>query len=255
MATDTPTQKLRICHLYPDILNLYGDRGNTITLVQRCLWRGIDAELTTLCLGEDADFAEFDLFFLGGGQDFDQFTLLDDLGIGKPGSKASRLVEAVADDAVMLAICGGYQLLGDYYIGRDGKRSDFIGAVPFYTDSAPERMIGNMVFACDDFDTTVVGFENHSGKTHLPPDNPEVRPLGKVEVGYGNNGEDGYEGLRYHNTFCTYSHGPILPKNPAFADGLLQLALSRRYPGATLAPLDDRLEDLAHDTVLKRLRG
>ncbi len=247
-------RSLKICHLYPDILNLYGDRGNTITLRRRCEWRGIEAEMIDLPLGADTDFSAVDIFFMGGGQDFDQFTLLADLGIGQAGSKAARLTQAIEAGAVVLSICGGYQLLGTHYVGRDGKDWEFIGAMPCFTDSASFRMIGNLVYECEDFGTRVVGFENHSGCTHLPAGDERIRPLGRTLVGYGNNTSRESEGARYLNAFGTYSHGPLLPKNPAFADGLLRLALERKYgDGTELQPLDDRLETLAHNTMLARL--
>lgn len=244
--------QLTIGHLYPDLLNLYGDRGNTITLQKRCAWRGITAKVVSLGAGEDADFDGIDLFFMGGGQDFDQYTLMEDLGIGRAGSKASRLTAAIEADVPVLAICGGYQILGEYYVGHDGQRADFIGAIPVYTEAGEDRMIGNMVYEATALEgsPTVVGFENHAGRTRL---REGAVPLGKVVKGFGNNGEDGTEGIRYRNVLATYSHGPLLPKNPAVADELIRLALQRRYPGAELPALDDALEWRAHDAMLKRL--
>ena len=151
-----------------------------------------------------------------------------------------------------LTICGGYQMLGSYYRTWDGKQCDFIGAIDYYTVGSKERMIGNFLFEClpESGGSTVVGFENHSGKTYL---GSGVSPLGKVLVGGGNNGEDGFEGVRYHNVFGTYSHGPVLPKNPAFCDHLLTTALQQRYPELELAPLDDAAELAAHNTMRGRL--
>ena len=242
------TMRIRIGHLYPDLLNLYGDRGNIIALERRCAWRGIECEVVDLGVGKDADFADLDLFFMGGGQDFDQYALEADLGIGRAGSKADRLARAIEDGAPALAICGGYQILGEYYVGADGQRADFIGVLPMYTEAGSERLIGNMSFTATALPGAplVVGFENHAGRTRL---RAGATPLGKVEHGFGNNGEDGTEGLRYRNVIATYSHGPLLPKNPAVADELLRLALQRRYPGAELAPLDDALETAAHDAM------
>lgn len=243
---------LRIGHLYPDLLNLYGDRGNTIALVKRCAWRGIDAEIIDLSVGKDADFEEIDLFFIGGGQDFDQHALLADLGVGKPGSKAARLQDAIEADVPVLAICGGYQLLGEYYQDNQGQTIEFLGAIPMYTEAGDTRLIGNVVFRADALEGApmVVGFENHGGRTRL---REGAQPLGTVIKGFGNNGEDGTEGLRYRNVIATYSHGPLLPKNPVVADALLGLALQRRYSGAKLEPLCDSLENTAHDTMIRRL--
>lgn len=246
------TMNITIGHLYPDLLNLYGDRGNTIALARRCQWRGIDAKVVDLGAGQDADFEDIDLFFIGGGQDFDQHTLLADLGVGKPGSKADRLQRAIESDVPVLAICGGYQILGEYYVDAEGQRADFIGALPMFTEAGDKRLIGNMVFKASalEGEPVVVGFENHAGRTRL---REGARALGTVVTGFGNNGEDETEGIRYRNVIATYSHGPLLPKNPDVADILIELALQRRYPGARLAPLNDRLELLAHDTMEKKL--
>ena len=156
---------LRICHLYPDLLNLYGDRGNILCMRRRLEWRGIDAEVTEVTVGEQADFTQFDLFFIGGGQDFEQEVLLSDLKAGK----GSEIKAAIADGKTFLTICGGYQMLGSYYRTWDGKQCDFIGAIDYYTVGSKERMIGNFLFEClpESGGSTVVGFENHSGKTYL----------------------------------------------------------------------------------------
>lgn len=246
------TKRITIGHLYPDLLNLYGDRGNTITLSKRCEWRGIDARVIDLGAGQDADFDEIDLFFIGGGQDFDQHTLLADLGVGKAGSKADRLQKAIENDVPVLAICGGYQILGEYYIDQEGQEATFIGALPMFTESGDNRLIGNMVFKADAVagEPVVVGFENHAGRTRL---REGAQALGNVIVGHGNNGEDKTEGMRYRNVIATYSHGPLLPKNPQLADILIELALQRRYLDAQLAPLNDKLEHLAHDAMEKKL--
>jgi CobQ-like glutamine amidotransferase family enzyme len=246
------TISLTIGYLYPDLLNLYGDRGNIIALERRCKWRGIQAKVVSLGAGQDADFESIDLFFIGGGQDFDQYTLLDDLGIGTAGSKASRLKAAIEADVPVLAICGGYQILGEYYLGHEGQRADFIGAIPMFTEAGNDRLIGNLVFNAEGIEGSpvVVGFENHAGRTFL---REGARPLGRVVEGFGNNGQDGTEGLRYRNVIATYSHGPLLPKNPKVADSLIGLALQRRHPEMELSPLDDLLELNAHDTMVQRL--
>lgn len=239
---------LRICHLYPDLLNLYGDRGNILCMRRRLEWRGIAAEITEVPVGATADFTQFDLFFIGGGQDFEQEVLLSDLKAGKD----AEIKAAIQDGKTFLAICGGYQMLGNYYRTWDGHQCDFIGAVDFHTVGSKERMIGNFMFEClpESGGSTVVGFENHSGKTFL---GSGVSPLGKVLVGGGNNGEDGFEGVRYHNVFGTYSHGPVLPKNPRLCDFILQTALRDRYPTMTLQPLDDTAENAAHEAMKNRL--
>lgn len=235
---------LRICHLWPDVLNLYGDRGNVRCLERRLAWRGLDCAVTELPLGQTADLTAFDLFFIGGGQDFEQRLLLADLKNGKGDS-----LRAAAEDGVpFLCVCGGYQLMGHYYETHDGVRCDFLGAVDLYTVGETERMIGN--FAFDTEFGPVVGFENHSGRTYL---GAGVAPLGRVLAGCGNNGKDGTEGCRYKNVFGTYSHGPVLPKNPAFCDGILKTALERRYGACVLEPLPDLAEREARDAMLKKL--
>jgi CobQ-like glutamine amidotransferase family enzyme len=241
--------ELQICHLYPDLLNLYGDQGNILCLRRRLEGRGIRAEVTGVSVGEKADFTKFDLFFIGGGQDFEQEVLLSDLGTGK----AADIRAAVADGKTFLTICGGYQMMGSHYLTHDGVQCDFIGAMDLYTVGKKERMIGNMLFTCapENGGSTVVGFENHSGRTYL---GAKCAPLGSVESGFGNNGEDSTEGARYLNAFGSYSHGPILPKNPEFADFILRTALQRRYGDLALDALDDRFERAAHDCMLRRLR-
>ena len=240
--------KLKICHLYPDVLNLYGDGGNIRCLTQRLSWRGIETELKKLPIGSKDRLSDADLIFIGGGQDFEQQVLLEDLHRGRD----RELCAAIEDGVTVLAICGGYQLLGSYYETHDGQRCDFIGALDLYTVGAKKRMIGNYMFRCGEAlgGMTVVGFENHSGRTHL---GSSLVPLGQVLSGFGNNGEDGTEGAHHKNVFGTYSHGPMLPKNPAFADLLLRTALERRYGQTELAPLDDALEQMAHDEMCRRL--
>lgn len=240
--------ELKICHMYPDVLNLYGDRGNVMCMKSRLERRGIDCTVTRLPIGSTASLAGFDIVFIGGGQDFEQQVLLEDLHRGK----AQEIRAAIADGMTVLSICGGYQMLGSYYETHEGKRCDFIGALDLHTVGSKTRMIGNYKFRCaeESGGSVVVGFENHSGKTWL---GSGVAPLGKVIAGYGNNGEDGTEGAHYKNVFGTYSHGPLLPKNPEFCDMLLATALERRYGRAELAPLDDTLELLAHDEMCARI--
>ena len=240
--------ELKICHMYPDVLNLYGDRGNVMCMTQRLNWRGIETTVRKLPIGDSASLAGFDLVFIGGGQDFEQQVLLEDLHRGK-----DREIRAAIEDGVcFLTICGGYQMLGSYYETYDGQRCDFIGALDLYTVGAKERMIGNYKFRCgpESGGSLGVGFENHSGKTWL---GSSVQPLGTVLAGYGNNGEDGTEGARYRNVFGTYSHGPLLPKNPALCDHILLTALTRKYGRAELAPLNDEAENAAHDEMAEKI--
>ena len=241
--------ELKICHMYPDVLNLYGDTGNIICMKKRLQWRGIDAVVETKPIGSKLDLTGFDLVFIGGGQDFEQEVLLDDLHRGK----TDEIRSAVEDGIVLLAVCGGYQMLGSYYETYDGKRCDFTGLLDLYTVGGEKRMIGNYKFRCTEAagGSIIVGFENHSGRTML---GSGVEPLGKVLAGYGNNGEDGTEGAHYKNIFGTYSHGPVLPKNPEFCDHLLLTALQRKYGTAELAPLDDGFELAAHDEMCAKVK-
>ena len=239
--------ELKICHLYPDILNLYGDRGNILCMEKRLRWRGIDVATEGVSIGDTLDASKYDLIFVGGGQDFEQEVLLEDLN----GGKTAALKSAIEDGTAVLAICGGYQMLGHYYETWDGQKCAFTGAVDLYTVGSKQRMIGNYMFTCDELDLAVVGFENHSGKTYL---GSGVKPMGKVLTGYGNNGEDGLEGARYKNVFATYSHGCLLPKNPKLCDHILATALARKYGACELQPLDDALEAAAHAYMCARLR-
>ena len=238
--------ELKICHLYPDVLNLYGDNGNIICMCNRLRWRGIQTQVTALPIGESCSLKDFDLFFLGGGQDFEQEVLLEDLHRGKD----KNILSAIEDGKTFLAICGGYQMLGNYYQNAVGHRCDFLGAIDLYTESSATRMIGNYAYRCLDGGYDVVGFENHSGRTWL---GNGVQPLGSVLKGYGNNGQDGTEGVHYKNVYGTYSHGPVLPKNPQLCDDILKAALERKYGSCTLAALDDEAELRAHAAARKIL--
>ncbi len=236
--------ELHVCHLYPDVLNLYGDRGNVLCIKKRLEWRGIGCTVTELPIGERRQLGGFDLFFVGGGQDFEQGLLLEDLR----GGKGADIRAAAEDGAVFLCVCGGYQLMGHYYDTAAGTRCAGLDVLDLTTEGAEERMIGNFAFETEF--GPVVGFENHSGKTWL---GSGLEPLGKVLSGYGNNGEDGSEGAHYKNVFGTYSHGPLLPKNPELCDLILKTALERKYGSAELLPLDDSFELLAHDEMCAKL--
>jgi len=234
---------LRVCHLYPEHLNIYADRGNIAVLRSRCEWRGID--FAAVGCGPGDPLPEADLYYVGGGQDRDQLLIEDDL-VGRAGG----LRAAIADGAWMLAVCGGYQMLGHYYRGHQGDEIRGTGLVDLVTEAGPTRMIGNISIDCElrpGEPMTVVGFENHAGRTRL---GEGVRPLGRVLHGHGNNGRDGGEGVHTGRTIGTYIHGPLLPKNPALADHLIGAALERRHGTVALEPLDDRLEGMAHDVAI-----
>ena len=240
--------ELKICHLYPEVMNLYGDRGNILCMQKRLSWRGIESSVTNLKIGDRANFADFDLFFIGGGQDFEQEVLLSDLSSGKD----KEILAAIEDGKPFLCICGGYQMMGHYYETGEGVRCEFLGAIDLYTKAGPTRMINNFAYELEDASggSVVVGYENHSGRTYL---GEGVSPLGRIIKGGGNNGEDGTEGVRYRNVYGTYSHGPVLSKNPAFCDEILKTALFRKYGKADLAPLPDEEETAAHESVLARI--
>ena len=233
--------KLKIAHLYPDLLNLYGDSGNILCLEKRMKWRGIDCRIYRLDSAKLLRDNDYDIVFIGGGQDFEQSLILKDLGSG-----ADVLIRnEIENGTVLLAICGGFQLLGRYYETYKGERMNFTGILDFYTVGGEKRLIGNYAFKTAD-KMKIIGFENHSGRTYL---SNNLKPLGKVIKGCGNNGKDKTEGVRYKNTFGTYCHGPLLPKNPGFADMLIGKALVKKYGKAELAPLDNSIELLAREQV------
>ncbi len=256
---------LTIAHLYADLMNVYADRGNVICLRQRCAWRGIDLVVQPFGIGDDLPDAGLDLVFMGGGQDGEQRLLTEDLRA----RKGPVLREAADAGLPMLVVCGAYQLFGHSYRPAVGESLPGLGILDARTvHPGPEvpRCIGNVVVAWDDSPpvagapagaapdsaalSTIVGFENHGGRTFL---GPTARPLGTVLAGHGNNARDGTEGAVSNNVFGTYLHGSLLPKNPHFADHLLGLALARRYGAEAarraLIPLDDRAERHAHRTV------
>ena len=243
------TTRLRLVHLYGDLMNLYGDRGNIIALQRRAAWRGIDLEVVDVSIDDRVDPAESDLLFFGGGQDREQATVSRDLEAGN----GQAIRDAVEDGAALLAVCGGYQLLGRFFRSADGAEIAGVGLFDAHTIAGPQRMVGNLLVR-DALENghTLVGFENHSGRTYL---GSGVEPLGRVLVGHGNNGQDRLEGARYRAAIGTYLHGPALPKNPWLTDWLLLAALRRRLgPDAALVPLDDSAERTAHDRVAERVR-
>lgn len=241
-------KSLHICHLYYDILNLYGDNGNIRTLEKRLAWRGIDSEVSKVSFGEIDAEKEYDIIFVGGGQDFEQELLVKDLFQ----YKADWLKAQIEKGTVILAICGGYQMLGKYYEAADGTKVEFLGGIDIYTTASDKRMIGNFAYEYtkENGETfPIVGFENHNGQTWL---GDGVKPMGKIIKGFGNNGEDGTEGARYKNVFATYSHGPLLPKNARIADELLGIAYERKY-GEQLPELESEMEDAALNEVKKQI--
>lgn len=235
---------ISIAHLYPKLLNLYGDMGNVITLIKRCQWRGIQVEFEQIDIGDK--IKDHDLYFIGGGQDKQQEEVAQELFSNK-----EFLISQRDNGAVFLGICGGYQLFGHYYQPHDKDRLPGISLLDAYTVAGSKRFIGNVTVKSDFLiPDTLVGFENHSGLTYLQGD---TKPLGIVATGNGNNGKDGFEGARYKNVFGTYLHGSLLPKNPHFADFLIELALEKRYgEKIKLSPLDDKLEWDAHNSVINK---
>ena len=230
---------LRVCALYPDLMNIYADRGNILLLERRCRWRGIDFELQSSGIGDPLDPDSADLFYIGGGQDRDQRLCALDLAE----VKRDALHEVAGRGGVILAVCGGYQLLGrSYQLGDEILPGVELVDLVTVRASGP-RLIGNVAIEVElepGERRVLAGFENHGGRTHL---GPSAKPLGRVLAGHGNNGDDGHEGVRDRNVIGTYLHGPLLPKNAWFADWLIETALGAQAP---LAPLDDRLEAVAH---------
>ncbi len=230
------TQTLRVCALYPELMNIYADRGNIAVLRARCEWRGLGFELAASSIGESVDPTAHDLFYIGGGQDRDQIAVAEDM----QATKREAMHQAADRGAVVLAVCGGYQLLGGSYV-LGAQELPGIGLVDLRTVRGQgERLIGNCAIEADlgNGSRVIAGFENHGGRTHL---GPGEQPLGRVLRGHGNNGTDGFEGVRRGNVIGTYLHGPLLPKNVWLADRLIELAL-----GIEVEPLDDALEDAAH---------
>lgn len=236
---------LTIVHLFPELLNLYGDGGNVIALTRRLQWRGLSVEVREIGMGDAMDFSQADIVFIGGGADREQMIVKDAMVARK-----SELSAYVADGGVLLAVCGGYQFLGHSY-AMDDVVVEGLGVIDMETVRGEGRLIGNAVIQSDICDAPIVGFENHGGRTTLGPD---AKPLGRV-LGktFGNNGEDGFEGVHQGNLIGTYLHGPLLPKNPQVADYLIAQAYERRGDALELAPLDDAIELGANRVMAKRL--
>lgn len=238
--------KLTIGYLYSDLMNIYGDTGNIIALQKRLQWRGIDVEIKHISVRDKLKKGEVDIFFFGGGQDQSQEIVAKDLIKSGKG----KVIKSETERGIpLLSICGGYQLLGEYYQPADGDKLNGVGLFPVYTVAGSRRMIGNILIESDF--GKIVGFENHSGKTYLKNG---AKPLGKVIKGFGNNGEDNTEGCVYKNAIGCYMHGSLLPKNPQLADWLLTQALKIKYSkDIQLESLDDSIEDKAHNKIISRL--
>ncbi len=241
---------IRIAWLFPELMNIYGDRGNVTALVQRCAWRGIGVDVEGLGPGDEVSRGRYDLFFMGGGQDREQQLVCADL----LEVKGETIKLEIEDGAAALVICGGYQLFGSYYRPFEGDELKGIGVFDAYTVAGKTRFIGNVVARSQlgGKSGSVVGFENHSGRTYL---GEGVTPLGRVTVGHGNNGEDRTEGAIYKGAVGSYLHGSLLPKNPALADFLIEKALRRKFTSAPeLGRLDDTLEWAAHAAAAARAK-
>lgn len=236
--------KIKILHMYPDLLNLYGDKGNIECLKKRLMWRGIEAEAVSFtCEDTDFDLSDVDIVFIGGGSDREQKIVCKRLLEHKDAIKAY-----VEDNGALVAVCGGYQLLGRYYKLED-ETIEGLKILDIYTEQGDKRLIGNIVLQSDFLEQKIVGFENHGGRTYIGGH----KPLGKVVYGNGNDDKSGYEGVVYKNVVATYLHGPLLPKNPKLCDYILENAIARRYPEFEgLKPLDDELENTANEYIVKR---
>lgn len=241
--------EITIGHLFPDLLNLYGDRGNIYSLTKRCQWRGIDVKVNKYMINDNIDFSQLDIVFIGGGSDREQLLV---------GKKLMNIRDDfrkyIEDNGVTITICGGYQLLGNYY-KLEKETIKALEILDIYTESEPGRLIGNVVIEADflGMKSTLVGFENHGGRTYIN----NHKPLGKIIKGFGNNGKDDGEGIIYKNTIGTYLHGPLLPKNPNLTDYLIFKALEKKYSykkeDFDKLELNDSLEYIAHNSIIDKL--
>ncbi len=237
--------RIRVGHLYPEYLNIYADRGNIAVLSARARVRGHELDVQAIGMGDAVPTV--DLFYVGGGQDREQELVAHDLA-----AKSGPLREAVEAGAAFLAVCGGYQLLGRSYRDVAGVDLPGVGLLPLHTVAGERRMIGDVLLDCAWAGETLAGFENHAGRTIL---DEGAEPLGRVVSGFGNDGESGFEGCRYKRVYGTYLHGPLLPRNPWFADRLLEEALAHAGVEARLEPLPDELEREAHAVSSARARS
>jgi CobQ-like glutamine amidotransferase family enzyme len=237
-------KQITILQLYPQDMNIYGDWGNTLVLKRRLQWHGYTPRLLEYNPGDEFP-ADVDIIIGGGGQDSGQDVIQEDLL-----KISDRLHELASSDVPMLMICGLYQLFGRFFKTQDGHIIEGIGLLDIETHAGPERLIGNTVITSDDFGD-IIGYENHSGQTFL---GNNVKPLGRVIKGAGNNGQDATEGVRYRNIIASYMHGSLLPKNPALADFLIEKAVNKKYGEFTPTVIDDRFAELARSVALKRPR-
>ena len=236
--------KISILHLYPDLLNLYGDKGNIEAMRRRLIWRGIDVEVASCTADNDnVDFSAADIIFLGGGSDRETEIVCEKLK-----SKKEELLSFVENGGSLVALCSGYEMLGGYFQTAE-KTVEGLGILDIHTKFAAEKLIGNAIIECDGLTMPVVGFENHNGRL----DTGSYTPLGKVVKGCGNDGKSGFEGVLYKNVTATYIHGPLFPKNPYLCDKVLSGALKHKYSNfEVLAPLDDELEEKANKYMISR---
>ena len=243
--------RVRVGHLYPDYLNIYADRGNIAVLSRRAAWRGHELEVEAVGMGDRVVPGAHDLLYVGGGQDREQALVARDIA-----GKGDALREAVAGGAAVLAVCGGYQLLGSFYRERSGAELPGAAVLPLHTIAGERRMIGDVLLECElepGDRRTLAGFENHAGRTILEDG---AEPLGRVVAGFGNDGESGFEGCRAGRVIGTYLHGPLLPRNPWLADWLLAQAIAHRTGEApAFDALPDRLEASAHAVAAARARS
>jgi lipid II isoglutaminyl synthase (glutamine-hydrolysing) len=240
--------RIRVGHLYPDYLNIYADRGNMAVLARRAAWRGHELEVRALSIDDGVRPGEYDLLYIGGGQDREQALVAPDLA-----AKGAGIRAAVDAGTAALAVCGGYQLLGRFYRDRAGEELPGIGLLPLHTIAGERRMIGDVLLDCEWAGRSLAGFENHAGRTRL---DPEAEPLGRVVAGFGNDGSSGFEGCRVGRAVGTYLHGPLLPRNPWLADWLLAQSLGHATGAEPpeLEPLEDDLERAAHEVSARRAR-
>jgi CobQ-like glutamine amidotransferase family enzyme len=244
--------RIVVGHLYPEYLNIYADRGNIAVLTRRATWRGLEVEVRPIAAGEPTASGEVDLFYVGGGQDREQALIAPDLA-----ARGRELADAVAGGTAVLAVCGGYQLLGRFYRDRLGVELPGAGVFPLHTVAGERRMIGDVLLECElepGMHRTLAGFENHAGRTIL---DEGVQPLGRVVAGFGNDGRSGFEGCRLGRALGTYLHGPLLPRNPWLADWLLAQAVAHATDGdpPVFEPLGDELEAEAHSVAAGRARS
>jgi CobQ-like glutamine amidotransferase family enzyme len=243
--------RIRVGHLYPEYLNIYADRGNIAVLTRRAAWRGHELEVEAIGMGGAVQPGAHDLLYVGGGQDREQALVAQDIA-----AKGEALREAVAGGVAVLAVCGGYQLLGSSYRERSGAELHGAGVLPLHTVAGERRMIGDVLLECEleaGRRRTIAGFENHAGRTILEEG---AEPLGRVVAGFGNDGQSGFEGCRAGRVIGTYLHGPLLPRNPWLADWLLAQAIAHRTGEApSFPPLADELEGQAHSVAAARARS